>query len=110
MARAGLIEEIMNDAIDGALGDEELEEETDAEIAKVLQEVAGEVIAALPEAAKPTKVGWGARGAVRSVCVWGTVPTAGAKDRMGEPSEVIRGQVPTAFLHCDGRNHHALRI
>lgn len=56
MARAGLIEEIMNDAIDGALGDEELEEETDAEISKVLQEVAGEVIAALPAAAKPTKV------------------------------------------------------
>lgn len=62
MARAGLIDEVMNDAIDSALGDEDLEEETDAEVQKVLQEVAGDVIAALPAAAKPTKVGGGGAG------------------------------------------------
>jgi hypothetical protein len=35
MQRAGMIEEIMNDAIDSAIGDEDLEEETDAEVDKV---------------------------------------------------------------------------
>lgn len=50
MAKAGLIEEMMNDAIDSALGDEDIEEETDAEVEKVLQEVAGETLAALPAA------------------------------------------------------------
>eukprot|EP00775_Hariotina_reticulata_P002794 gene2794-3087_t len=50
MAKAGLIEEMMNDAIDSALGDEELEEETDAEVEKVLLEVAGDTLAAMPAA------------------------------------------------------------
>jgi hypothetical protein len=50
MAKAGLIEEMMNDAIDSALGDEDIEEETDAEVEKVLLEVAGETLAALPAA------------------------------------------------------------
>jgi len=40
MAKAGLIDEMMNGAIDSALGDEDIEEETDAEVERVLQEVA----------------------------------------------------------------------
>jgi charged multivesicular body protein 3 len=52
MAKAGLIEEMMNDSLDSALGDEELEDETEEEVAKVLQEVAGEVLAAMPDAKK----------------------------------------------------------
>jgi charged multivesicular body protein 3 len=35
MAKAGLIEEMMNDAIDSALDNESIEEETDEEIEKV---------------------------------------------------------------------------
>jgi hypothetical protein len=35
MAKAGLIEEMMNDALDSALDNEEIEEETDAEVEKV---------------------------------------------------------------------------
>lgn len=50
MARAGLIDEMMNDAIDSALDNEDMEAETDEEIEKVLLEVAGETLAALPAA------------------------------------------------------------
>lgn len=35
MAKAGLIEEMMNDALDSALDNEEIEDETDAEVEKV---------------------------------------------------------------------------
>lgn len=35
MAKAGLIDEMMNDALDSALDDEGIEEETDAEVEKV---------------------------------------------------------------------------
>jgi hypothetical protein len=35
MAKAGLIEEMMNDAIDSTLGNESIEEETEEEIEKV---------------------------------------------------------------------------
>ena len=35
MAKAGLIEEMMNDAIDSAIDTEDIEEETDAEVEKV---------------------------------------------------------------------------
>eukprot|EP00879_Flechtneria_rotunda_P005111 GHRR01005392.1.p2 GENE.GHRR01005392.1~~GHRR01005392.1.p2 ORF type:complete len:160 (+),score=62.34 GHRR01005392.1:735-1214(+) len=48
MAKAGLIEEMMNDALDSALDAEEMEEETEAQVEKVLLEVAGETIAAMP--------------------------------------------------------------
>eukprot|EP00877_Chromochloris_zofingiensis_P006370 jgi/Chrzof1/1987/Cz10g28280.t1 len=51
MQRAGLIEEMMTDAIDGALGDEELDTATEDEVDKILMEVAGETLAALPAAA-----------------------------------------------------------
>lgn len=50
MAKAGLIEEMMNDAIDSTLDNESIEEETEEEIEKVLLEVAGETLAALPAA------------------------------------------------------------
>lgn len=57
MAKAGLIEEMMNDALDSALDTEEMEQETEDEIEKVLMEVAGEVMAALPAAkAQPVRV------------------------------------------------------
>lgn len=35
MAKAGLIDEMMNDALDSALDNEDIEEETDAEVEKV---------------------------------------------------------------------------
>jgi charged multivesicular body protein 3 len=41
MAKAGLIEEMMNDALDSALDSEALEEETDAEVEKVCACVRG---------------------------------------------------------------------
>lgn len=57
MAKAGLIEEMMNDALDSALDTEDMEEETEGEIEKVLMEVAGETLAALPAAkARPVSV------------------------------------------------------
>lgn len=48
MMKAGLIEEMMNDTLDSALGDEELEEETEAEVDRVLMEITGETLAQLP--------------------------------------------------------------
>lgn len=57
MAKAGLIDEMMNDALDSALDNEDIEEETDAEVEKVLLEVAGETMAQLPAAkARPAPV------------------------------------------------------
>jgi charged multivesicular body protein 3 len=50
MARAGLIDETVNDALDSALGGEEVEEEADAEVERVLQEVAAGAVAAAPAA------------------------------------------------------------
>jgi len=35
MMKAGVIDEMMSDAIDGAIDDEEMEDETDAEVDKV---------------------------------------------------------------------------
>eukprot|EP00882_Tetradesmus_deserticola_P016923 GHRQ01018103.1.p1 GENE.GHRQ01018103.1~~GHRQ01018103.1.p1 ORF type:complete len:159 (+),score=84.93 GHRQ01018103.1:253-729(+) len=57
MARAGLIEEMMNDSLDSALDNDSIEDEADEEIEKVLLEVAGETMAALPAAkARPAAV------------------------------------------------------
>jgi hypothetical protein len=50
MMKAGLIEEMMDDVMDGV--NETEEEEVDEEVAKVLQEVAGEEIAKLPDAGR----------------------------------------------------------
>jgi charged multivesicular body protein 3 len=48
MMKAGLIEEMMNDTLESALGDEDLEEETEAEVDRVLMEITGETLAQLP--------------------------------------------------------------
>ena len=50
MQKAGLIEEMTNEALDSALGGDELEEETDEAVDAVLREVAGDLVAALPAA------------------------------------------------------------
>jgi len=50
MQKAGLIEEMTSEALDSAMGGEDLEEETDEAVDAVLREVAGEVLAALPAA------------------------------------------------------------
>ncbi len=57
--KAGLIAEVMDDAIDSALGGPELEEETEAEVDKVLAELALETAVALPSAkARPVRGNW----------------------------------------------------
>jgi charged multivesicular body protein 3 len=66
MQRAGLIEEMTSEALDSALGGEDIEEETDEAVDAVLREVAGEVLAALP-AAKVQPV---SRAGVRCVSRW----------------------------------------
>ncbi len=48
MMKAGLIQEIINDSLDSALGDDELEEETEAEVDRVLMEITGDTLAQLP--------------------------------------------------------------
>ncbi|KAJ9527375.1 hypothetical protein QJQ45_025644 [Haematococcus lacustris] len=52
MMKAGLIDEMMSDAVDGALDDAELDEETEEQVmvAAVLDEIAKETAAALPAA------------------------------------------------------------
>lgn len=50
MMKAGLIDEMMNDALDSALDTEDMEEETEEQIEQVLAEIAGETAAALPNA------------------------------------------------------------
>ncbi|KAL6506428.1 hypothetical protein OROGR_024609 [Orobanche gracilis] len=56
MIKAGVIEEMMNDAVDNALDSEDIEDETEEEIDKVLTEVAGETAAQLPEAVRKAKL------------------------------------------------------
>lgn len=50
MYKAGVLGEMVDDALDSALGDEELEEESEEAVEKVLMEVAGETIAAMATA------------------------------------------------------------
>ncbi|KAI8474164.1 MAG: Snf7-domain-containing protein [Monoraphidium minutum] len=50
MEKAGLIQEMTSDALEGALGGDDLEEEADAQVEAVLAEVAGDLLAALPAA------------------------------------------------------------
>ncbi|KAB2063475.1 hypothetical protein ES319_A10G218300v1 [Gossypium barbadense] len=52
MIKAGVIEEMVNDALDSALDSEDIEEETEEEVDKVLSEIAGETVAQLPEAVR----------------------------------------------------------
>ncbi|KAK6138114.1 hypothetical protein DH2020_028154 [Rehmannia glutinosa] len=56
MTKAGVIEEMMNDAVDNALDSEDIEEETEEEIEKVLTAIAGETAAQLPEAIRKEKL------------------------------------------------------
>lgn len=55
MAKSGLIEEIVNDALEDIHGVDDLEGETEAEVNKILAELAGEVTVSLP-ASEKTKV------------------------------------------------------
>eukprot|EP00983_Pelagomonas_calceolata_P122355 1160900-Pelagomonas_calceolata.AAC.2 len=50
MEKAGLIDEMVGDAIDGAVDGEDIEEEMDEQINQVLDEIAGDTLAALPNA------------------------------------------------------------
>lgn len=50
MMKAGLIEEMISDAIDSAVGGENEEEETEEEVQKVLDEIALDMTANLPAA------------------------------------------------------------
>ncbi|KAI3461384.1 hypothetical protein Pfo_018047 [Paulownia fortunei] len=56
MTKAGVIEEMMNDAVDNALDSEDIEEETEEEVDKVLTAIAGETAAQLPEAIRKEKL------------------------------------------------------
>ncbi|KAI3917137.1 hypothetical protein MKX01_003586 [Papaver californicum] len=56
MTKAGVIEEMVNDALDDALDSEDIEEETELEVEKVLTEIAGETAAQLPVAARREKL------------------------------------------------------
>ncbi|MBA0629500.1 hypothetical protein Godav_024048 [Gossypium davidsonii] len=56
MIKAGVIEEMVNDALDSALDSEDIEEETEEEVDKVLSEIAGETAAELPEAVRKERV------------------------------------------------------
>lgn len=53
MMRAGLISEMMDDMIEDAVGSDEIEEDADAEVDKVLMELAGETMAQLATASAP---------------------------------------------------------
>jgi len=50
MAKSGLIEELVNDALEDINGVDDLEAETDAEVNKILAELAGETAVAMPGA------------------------------------------------------------
>ena len=72
MQKAGLISEMTSDALDSALGGEDLEEEADEAVDAVLREVAGDIMDALPAAkARPVGGGCGGRGACLSLFIPG---------------------------------------
>ncbi|GLT80761.1 hypothetical protein SLA2020_521840 [Shorea laevis] len=56
MTKAGVIEEMVNDSVDAALDSEDIEEETEEEVDKVLTAIAGETAAQLPEAVRKEKL------------------------------------------------------
>ncbi|CAH9072312.1 unnamed protein product [Cuscuta epithymum] len=56
MTKAGVIEEMVNDAVDDALDTEDIEDETEEEIEKVLTAIAGETAASLPLATRKEKL------------------------------------------------------
>eukprot|EP00958_Prasinococcus_capsulatus_P010116 scaffold990_cov393-Prasinococcus_capsulatus_cf.AAC.16 len=52
MMKAGLIEETINDTLESTLDYDDIEEETDEEVAKIMQEIAGDVGIQLPSPGK----------------------------------------------------------
>jgi len=63
MARAGLVDEVIGEALDDALGGPEEEEEADAEVERVLEEVARGAVAAAPAAPRRAPAAAAARAA-----------------------------------------------
>ncbi|GMH41290.1 hypothetical protein BSKO_09200 [Bryopsis sp. KO-2023] len=53
MTKAGLIEEMVEDVMDDVGDTEDLEEETEAEVDKILMEITGDTLAELPQASRP---------------------------------------------------------
>lgn len=49
MMKSGVVEEMVTDSLDAALDNEDIEEEIEGEVDKVLSDIAGETIAQLPE-------------------------------------------------------------
>lgn len=90
MAKAGLISEMTSEALDSALGNDELEEETDEAVDAVLREVAGEVLSSLP-AAKVSVSSDEAFGADREgPCLANTAPRAVRSCHLMFPAEAAR--------------------
>ncbi|XP_060169624.1 vacuolar protein sorting-associated protein 24 homolog 1-like [Lycium barbarum] len=56
MTKAGVMEEMVNDAVDSALDSEDMEEEIEEEVDKVLTAIAGETTAQLPQAVRKEKL------------------------------------------------------
>ncbi|KAJ3678672.1 hypothetical protein LUZ60_002475 [Juncus effusus] len=56
MTKAGVIEEMMSESLDSALDTEDMEEETELEVEKVLEELATQTAAQLPDAVRREKV------------------------------------------------------
>lgn len=55
VVQAGVMEEMVNDAMDSALDDEDMEEEIEEEVDKVLSAIAGETASQLPDAVRKQK-------------------------------------------------------
>lgn len=83
MTKAGLVEEMMEDAMDSALGSEELEEESEQAVDAILMEIAGETLGQMAAAPRQQQqqqhvvrrgggAGWGAGAG------WGGVGMGGA--------------------------------
>ncbi|THU74760.1 hypothetical protein C4D60_Mb04t36820 [Musa balbisiana] len=56
MTKAGVMEEMVNDAVDTALDSEDIEEEIEEEVDKVLAAIAGETMSQLPDAVRKEKM------------------------------------------------------
>ncbi|KAJ8513754.1 hypothetical protein OPV22_004188 [Ensete ventricosum] len=56
MTKAGVMEEMVNDAVDTALDSEDIEEEIEEEVDKVLAAIAGETVSQLPDAVRKEKI------------------------------------------------------
>lgn len=54
--KAGVIEEMVSEAIDSVVDSEDLEAETEAAVDKILKEVTGETLAEMPKTKEPTPI------------------------------------------------------